>query len=349
MESAHRHAQMRFRLKIATTLAELGALEGAWRDLEAAGVRSACLRFDAACAMASAVEGVAEPLAILVESGRERALVALARHGDRIEALGGEIVDLVDPLATGPEALEALADAVREVVGSADLEVAPIRGDSPHLGFWRRLIAPSDRPGDVARAAVLRRIGYAHALLLTAGSAPACAEHSSSRKLVRALETRFPVRHRVVASADQAEAITWMMNGPPKTTRRAAREARLLDDRSAAYLEALAGSAPRESIVIRAIEARDELLAMVLGFEEGRAFTAHAYATSGALARYSPLLVCLYRTAAWLAERGISELNLGRIAAPAAWADVRRPLLALARGASIEEAPSSEARLDEAS
>ena len=285
---------------------------------------------------------------MLVESGRERALVALARRGGRIEALGGEIVDLVDPLATGPEALEALADAVREVVGSADLEVAPIRGDSPHLGFWRRLIAPSIDL-ETLSAAVLRRIGYAHALLLTAGSAPACAEHSSSRKLVRALETRFPVRHRVVESADQAEAITWMMNGPPKTTRRAAREARLLDDRSAAYLEALAGSAPRESIVIRAIEARDELLAMVLGFEEGRAFTAHAYATSGALARYSPLLVCLYRTAAWLADRGIAELNLGRIAAPAAWADVRRPLLALTRGASIEGAPSSEARLDEAS
>jgi CelD/BcsL family acetyltransferase involved in cellulose biosynthesis len=326
---------MHFRVKIATSVAELHTFEGAWRDLEAVSARSLCLRFDAARALVRAGEGSQTPLAILVESSRQRALVALARQKGRIAALGADLVDRVDPLATSPEALDALVHAVRDVTAGADLDIAPIRGDSSHLSFWRRLAPIGAAESERGKTASLRRIGFSHSLLLSRGTTPACSAHAASRALVRTLESRFPVRHRTVEPSNHAAAVAWMMNGPSKTTRRASRESRLLDDRTGAYLETLIEGAPHGSIAIRALEARDQVLAMVLGLEGGGVFTAHAFAISGELARYSPLLVCLYRAAGWLADRGMSELNLGRITGPPAWADVRRPMLGLLRGKTM--------------
>ena len=322
---------MRTRASIATTVGDIERLEGPLRDAERRSARSIQLGFDVTRALALSLPAGTTPKIVVVESGPDLALLALARRSNRFSALGDGVVYLTDPIATNRDLLGELERAVTELVVDAQLDLGPIRSDSAYLGFWRSLATRRSVLDEGERA--LLPWGLAPAMVLRSGSPPSCVLDARSRKAVRVFEARFPVRHRTAAESDRAAAIGWMIEGPSVTTRRAAREARLLDSRTGSYLLALGETAPPGSLVIRTMEARGEVVAMLLGLSRGPLFVAHASATSGALSRYMPVEIALFRAALALAEGGVTELDLGGLAVPASWVDVRRPLRRLHRPA----------------
>ena len=326
---------MRVQSNVATSLADLAAHEGAWRDLEATHPRSVFQRFEPALAFAKAYCEVYEPFVVHVACGSERALAGFVR--DRrgvVSGLGEPVLPYVDALATSPDALAALADATAEALGDATLDVAGVRGDSPHLGFWRRVLAAAPE------AAALASNGLAHAVLLRPGTSRLFAGHPSARKDIRALEQRFPVRHRTVPVEEHASAVGWILAGPARRHGRAIRHEPLVDARHAQYLRELVAALPPEMVCIRALDVREQPVAMILGLEYRGTWSAHALGLSGELVRYAPATGCLYRTIDWAADRGLVELDLARGDEPykARWADVRRPLLRVMRGATAIDA-----------
>jgi CelD/BcsL family acetyltransferase involved in cellulose biosynthesis len=322
---------MAFRARLAASRADLEALEGEWQKLAAARPQAVLARFEVARAWARAHEDALTPFVVVAEDGNRRAIAPLARAEDgRVVALG----ESVEPLATDAETLRALADAAHELTADAPLDLGPVRGDSPSLAFFRRVLGPED-----AATGVLHE-GFSRAVMLRPGESPAALRDAASRKVVRTLESRFPVQHRTVDPAHLAEAIGWMVSGPVRSTRRAAREAQLVEERRAAWLEALATTLPAGMLAVRALYARDEPIAMLAGLVNRRVFRAIAYAISGELARYAPLSVCAFRTVAWAADRELREVDFGTIGAAfdARWADVHRPLLRVARSGRASRA-----------
>jgi hypothetical protein len=232
--------------------------------------------------------------------------------------------DVIEPLATDQESLGALLKAARQTIGASPLAIGLVHGDEPNLDFFRRLLGSDG---------ALERVGFSRSILMRPGEAPAPTRDPLTRRTTRTLESRFPVRHRSVDPTHQAEAIAWMTHGPTHPTQRGAKEARLIDPVRAAYLRGLAATLAPGSFVIRALDARDEPIAMLAGLVHKGMFTALAAASSGELARYTPLSICIYRTLLWAHEWEIGRLDLGPVEWPfgARWVDVHRPLYRLIR------------------
>ncbi len=328
---------------MATNLRDLAALEGDWRDLEASRPRFIFQRFELARAFAEAYAEAVTPLVVMVEDGGDRALIALGRRRDgRVGALGLRSLGYVDPIATSPAVLGRLADATLEVMAGADLDVTGVRGDSPYLPFWRRLLAPAREPSALAAA------GFSHAVVLRPGIARFVSSTDRTRRLIRSLETRFPVEHRTVEAGERDAALDWILEGPPPKTTRGPRSVRRpVDGRHAAFVRSLVAALAPEHVTIRSLHVRDEPIAMLLGLEYRRIHCAYLMRLSGELVRYSPGMACLYRAIAWATDRGLAELDLmrGDEAFKARWADVRRPLLRVMRGRpAVSAAAGPDAR-----
>lgn len=335
---------MAFRTTTAETCPELDQLEGAWRELEAARPRFIFQRFEPAQAFAAAYADTWTPLVIMVEDGQDRGIVALARRRDgRIGALGQRSFEYVDPIATSAEALARLADATCEALAGVDLDISCVRGDSAYLPFWRRVL------GAEREHAALASVGFSHALMLRPDVTRMVGSSDPTRRLIRSLETRFPVRHRTIEPAERDGALDWILNGPPpKTTRGPRSMRRAVDPRSGAYLRQLVATLPAEHVTIRGLDVRDEPLAMLLGLEYRGVYCAYLLRLSGELIRYSPGMACLYRAIPWATDRGLTELDMmrGDEAFKARWADVRRPLLRVMRGRPALLAVAADAQSD---
>jgi CelD/BcsL family acetyltransferase involved in cellulose biosynthesis len=280
------------------------------------------LRHELAYAFAQAHEDTLTPLVVTVADGERRGLLPLARgHDGRVMALG----EIVEPLAADPETLDALLSGARRAVADAPVAIGLVRGDRPSLTFFQRMLGES--------AGTLERVGFARTVLLSPTEQPGPARDALARRAVRTLESRFPIRHRSVDARDQASAIEWMAHGPKTSTRRAAKESHLIDARRASYLQSLAAALAPGAFVVRTLDARGEPIAMLAGLVYRGVFTALASASSGDLARYAPLSVCLYRTLLWAHEAELGQLDLGQLEWPfgVGWVDVHRPVLRLVR------------------
>src|SRR5262249_9864024 len=149
-----------------------------------------------------------------------------------------------------------------EVVAGADVDVSCVRGDSPYLPFWRRVLG-----ADRARG-VLTPVGFAHSLMLRPGVSRAVSSADPTRKLIRALETRFPLQHRTSRSGERDAALDWILDGPPPRAAHGPRSLRRgVDPRYATYVRHLVAALPPDRTSVRALDVRGEPVAMLLGLE----------------------------------------------------------------------------------